>query len=134
MGASVYPGSEKEIGWFPISGHPNPSSCFSFPPSIDVFHWHGETFDLPKGVTLLASSAACRHQAFQMGRRVLGLQFHLETTPASADAMIANCRHELIAQQYVQTEPQLRATPDAAYAGINALMTNVLDYLASGMD
>jgi hypothetical protein len=47
-----------------------------------IFHWHGETFDLPPNAELLASSAACRNQAFRVGELVYGLQFHLEVTPA----------------------------------------------------
>ena len=46
-----------------------------------VFHWHGETFELPPGAKLLASSELCRNQAFRLGDGVYGLQFHLEVTP-----------------------------------------------------
>ncbi len=48
LGARVYPNKVKEIGWFPIYGiAANDRSCFSFPPKVDAFHWHGATFDLP---------------------------------------------------------------------------------------
>src|SRR5579863_8358661 len=84
LGARVYPNRVKEIGWYPVSftdaaardrlhrGLANPET---------VFHWHGETFDLPAGAELLASSEACRHQAFRAGENVYGLHYHLEVTP-----------------------------------------------------
>ena len=130
LGARVYPGPEKEIGWFPVFAEPAVPGAFVFPAATEVFHWHGETFDLPAGAVHLARSAACRNQAFQVGKRVIGLQFHLETTPESADAIIKNCAGELLPQQrFIQTESTLRAAPLARYAGINTLMTDILEYL-----
>ena len=129
LGSRIYPGAEKEIGWFPVFAEPAMPGTFVFPASAEVFHWHGETFDLPAGAVHLASSAACRNQAFQIGARVIGLQFHLETTAESAEAIISNCAHELLPQRFIQTESTLRSVPAANYAGINALMTMILEYL-----
>jgi len=129
LGARVYPGPEKEIGWFPVFAGKHSPGGFPFPKSILAFHWHGETFDLPAEARLLASSSGCRHQAFQVGARTIGLQFHLETTPASADTIIANCRHELVSQRFVQSEKRIRAATSADYAAINALMEKLLEYL-----
>jgi len=108
---------------------PHAGGAFAFPKTTNVFHWHGETFDLPAGAVHLARSAACEHQAFQIGTNIIGLQFHLETTPASAHAIITHCRDELVADTFVQSEAALRAVPSAAYEQINDLMTLVLDYL-----
>jgi GMP synthase-like glutamine amidotransferase len=129
LGSRVYPNAEREIGWFSVFAEPAAPGVFAFPTRTKVFHWHGETFDLPRGAVHLARSAACCNQAFQMGRRVMGLQFHLETTPASADSIIRHCGAELVPQRYVQTEAALRGVPAAKYAEINALMIRVLDYL-----
>jgi len=87
LGARVYPNAEKEIGWFDVMATPFQRTCFRFPKRFTAFHWHGETFDLPPGATPLARSEACENQAFQISRRVIGLQFHLETTPESLDAL-----------------------------------------------
>lgn len=129
LGARVYPGPNKEIGWFPVQGIAHSSEAFSFPSEVDVFHWHGETFDLPLGAAHLAKSDGCRYQAFQVGERAIGLQFHLETTPESADSIISNCRHELLPARYVQSEQELRAVEANRYVAINALMSRVLTYL-----
>ena len=126
FGARVYPGPEREIGWFPIRGVPDVTPGFRFPLEFLAFHWHGETFDLPAGAVRLAGSAACENQAFRIGRSTLALQFHLETTPAAAAALIENCRDELVPGPYVQTERELRAAPPARYEAINELMERVL--------
>ncbi len=129
LGARVYLGAEKEIGWFPVFAEPAVPGTFVFPVIAEAFHWHGEMFDLPTGAVHLASSAACKNQAFQIGARVIGLQFHLETTPESVEALISNCANELLPQRYIQTKPVLRGVPVSNYAGINALMINTLEYL-----
>lgn len=133
LGSRVYSATHKEIGWFPIHAQPSVPNTFAFPREVEVFHWHGETFDLPPKAIHLARSAACRHQAFQLGDRVLGLQFHLETTPEGAGAILSHCRHELVPQPFIQSEAQLRAATPDAYQKINRLMARVLDYLARGV-
>ena len=77
----------------------------------------------------MASSKACENQAFQMGKSVIGLQFHLETTPESAQELVANCRNELIPSQYVQTEKEILSARPESYHSINQLMSRVLSFL-----
>ena len=91
LGAKVYPGSMKEIGWFPINASKNLPFNEENPV---VFHWHGDTFDLPANATLLASTDEVPHQAFSY-KNALGLQFHLEQTEETIAGMIANCGDEL---------------------------------------
>ena len=128
LGARVYPNAAKEIGWFPISpvagaqGHP----ALQFPPEALVFHWHGETYDRPVGSIHLARSIACENQAFRVGARVIGLQFHLETTPESARALVTHCRAELRPATYVQSDQAILSAPDGHYSAANALMNAVL--------
>lgn len=130
MGAKILPSTAKEIGWFPITAViPQQKTTFLFPKETEVFHWHGETFSLPNQATLLAESKACRNQAFQIGENVIGLQFHLETTPASAQAIVQNCSQELIEDEYIQSEKDILSVSNENYAVINKLMNNVLEYL-----
>jgi GMP synthase-like glutamine amidotransferase len=129
LGARVYPGQHKEIGWFDIESTSNRPDLFQFPQTATVFHWHGETFDLPPGATRLARRAGCEHQAFQIGSNVIGLQFHLETTPESTGSIISHGRHELMEGIFIQSEDELRRVPEASYAAVNGLMAEVLSYI-----
>ncbi|QYY34554.1 type 1 glutamine amidotransferase [Ruficoccus sp. ZRK36] len=128
-GAAVTKNPHTEIGWFPVEAMPAPKGTFTFPFKKAVYHWHGETFGLPEGASLLASSKGCRNQAFQMGTNVIGMQFHLETTPETAALLIENCGNEIVPGPYVQSaEEMLAATPEQ-YASINALSGKILDYV-----
>ncbi|MDP6490175.1 MAG: type 1 glutamine amidotransferase [Kiritimatiellia bacterium] len=131
LGARVVPNREKEIGWFPVRGAAVDDAAFRFPYSIKVFHWHGETFDLPEGAVRLAESVACKNQAFQVGRSVIGLQFHLETTPESAAALATHCRDELVPGAHIQTQEEILAVPPETYETVNELMHDLLVYLTS---
>jgi GMP synthase (glutamine-hydrolysing) len=94
LGATVRRNSAKEIGWYGLRFTEAAAGdrLLGGLSSETVFHWHSETFDLPPGAELLASSDLCRNQAFRAGERVYGLQFHLEVTP------------EMIADWYIQDE------------------------------
>jgi GMP synthase-like glutamine amidotransferase len=93
-GGAVYPmrtddGSHRlyEVGWAPIRFYHSERNgvLAGMPGETRVLHWHGDTFDLPPGARLLASSAVCRNQAFQLGSRLFGLQFHCETAAEDID-------------------------------------------------
>lgn len=130
IGARIYRNSVKEIGWFPIYGMlSNDTSIFSFPPSLKVFHWHGDTFDLPSGATRLAKSDGCENQVFQFGRSVIGLQFHLETTPKAAQEIVANCRDELVPSKYIQTAQEILSAKLEEYTSVNQIMDRMLSFL-----
>ena len=129
LGSRVYSGPAKEIGWFPIQRAPEAEGTFRFPSECTVFHWHGETFDLPLGAARLASSAACENQAFQMKRHVIGLQCHLEMTADGVRRLVEACRHELVPAAYVQTKQEMLSAPATRYQETNLLMGDVLEYL-----
>ncbi|MCU7933758.1 MAG: gamma-glutamyl-gamma-aminobutyrate hydrolase family protein [Candidatus Thiodiazotropha sp. (ex Dulcina madagascariensis)] len=129
MGGKVFPNSVKEIGWFPIQAAKSLNNgVFRFPGEVEVFHWHGETFSLPPGAVQIAESKVCKNQAFQIGANVIGLQFHLETTSSSAQAIVDNCRDELVEGEYIQAEADILSASQEQYSAINGLMRNILEY------
>jgi GMP synthase-like glutamine amidotransferase len=127
LGARVYRNPVKEIGWLPVMRQGiDDRSIDDFAEAVDVFHWHGETFDLPPGAIRLASSRGCENQAFQIGGTVVGLQFHLETTPESAMEIVQSCRNELVPSEYVQSETEILNAPPEQYRTVNDLMDGIL--------
>ena len=86
LGAKVFSGHGAEIGFGSVdltpAGQKDPLFA-SMGHTLPVFHWHGDTFTLPEGAELLASSAMYRHQAFRFGSRAYGLQFHIEPDAAT---------------------------------------------------
>lgn len=129
LGAAVTRNRQREIGWFPLTSV-HPAVRDIIPDGAVVMHWHGDTFALPAGAQLLASSEACDHQGFiyQQGR-VVGLQFHLETTAASLAALIEHGSDDLTpAGPYIQNASEMQADP-ARFTAINQMMAALLTRL-----
>lgn len=96
LGKRVYPSGVKEIGWASIElTHEGRESCLRYLAETAVLHWHGDTFDLPDGATLLASTSLCRNQAFRWGDHVLALQFHAEAAGVALESWFVGHGSEL---------------------------------------
>src|SRR6185312_570956 len=79
LGARVYPGGRKEIGWAPVAlTAAGAGSALAPLAHLPLLHWHGDSFDLPPAAVLLASTPLYRQQAFAIGRHALACQFHPE--------------------------------------------------------
>jgi GMP synthase (glutamine-hydrolysing) len=116
LGEKVYANGVKEIGWYGIELTPAAAEDRLFAgcgKSLTVFQWHGDTFDLPRDAVYLASSAACRNQAFRVGDSAYGLQFHIEMTAPMIDDWLSesgNCG-ELAELDYVDPAAIRAAVP-----------------------
>jgi GMP synthase (glutamine-hydrolysing) len=107
LGAPVYHGPVKEIGWSPISitPHGQVDSLLGYlPENATVFQWHGDGFDLPAGAIRLASSVNYKNQAFRLGKSIYALQFHLEVTPRMIERWIDARSKDLAQAPYVSPE------------------------------
>jgi GMP synthase (glutamine-hydrolysing) len=97
-GERVYPGKQKEIGFIPLSltaeGRASPLAALGEAGHM-ALHWHGDTFDLPKGAKLLASTPVTANQAFSLGPNVLALQFHMEADPRTLETWLIGHTGEL---------------------------------------
>ena len=110
LGAAVYKNTEKEIGWFPINHIASGEQSGFFDLMSDratVFHWHGETFDLPENARHLAISEGCNHQAFSYNENILALQYHLEITEKGIANLIENCGDEIIPAPFIQSRAEM---------------------------
>ncbi len=141
FGAAIRKNPEKEIGWFPITFKDGFSSEVPLPKTVNAFHWHGETFDIPdldesmQSVTAepFAESEGCKHQAFRLGSAV-ALQFHLEATEESMASMVKNGTEEINAAlkaccKFVQNPKTISAESTRFMNITNDALTKVLDYM-----
>ena len=132
LGADIYPGEHKEIGWHNLRFLPSLVEFRIFsnlPETCKVFHWHGDTFPIPPGALRIASSAAFPNQGFIHNRRAIALQFHLEITPGSVKGMVDNCRDELVPGPFIQTEAEI-LSESGFYESNQQVMFQFLDYLS----
>jgi GMP synthase (glutamine-hydrolysing) len=122
LGARVYPGAAKEIGWSPLTmtpdGRNSPLKHFQDAP---VLHWHGDTFDLPQGAVWLASTPVTRCQAFSFGATALAVQFHPEADGAGFERWLIGHALEIALNKNPTVDALRRDTatwaPQAAIRG-----------------
>ena len=133
LGSEVYPGKEKEIGWYNIRFLPSLGDykiCKTLPSARKVFHWHGDTFHIPKGATRIAESNLYPNQGFIYEDHVIALQFHLEVDPKNIKALVENCRDELHPAPFIQTEGELLDETKITIEN-RLLLFRILDYLSA---
>jgi GMP synthase-like glutamine amidotransferase len=110
LGTKVYPNKEKEIGFIPVRFTDDAlrNDLFKgFNSEETVFHWHGETFDLPEGATQLAFTEICSNQAYSIEDHILAFQFHLEVTPEIVKNMVEQEGYELIPAPYIHSAEKI---------------------------
>lgn len=131
LGARVYRAAQKEIGWFPVRRVAREGLGAVLPETFTPLHWHGETFDLPGGAVRLAETDAVPNQAFLLGDKVAGLQFHIEATPWSVQALVENAAGEIEEGKPFQQAPgEILAETPRASAAVRPLLWQVLDHLS----
>jgi GMP synthase-like glutamine amidotransferase len=106
LGAKVSSNPVKEIGWGSVTMTNEAATrhWFGSLPAFEAFHWHGQTWELPEGASLLASSAHCPHQAFALGPH-LGMQFHVEMTEEYIREWCRVGRREIAGSQSPAVQP-----------------------------
>ncbi len=130
LGAKVHKNLYKEIGFFPVSLTPLgwDSPIFGrMPATFDALHWHGDTFDMPKDALHIASSSGCANQAFLYDNRIVGFQFHIESTKQGLENLIRNCGDELLEEgEYIQ-RPEVLLERGHDFASMNQVLYTFLD-------
>lgn len=128
IGGEVMPNAEgKEVGWWPIHKSSDDAMFDFLPDTLEVLHWHGDTFTLPEAATTFYSSAICKNQAFLYKHNVIGLQFHFETTNESLRSLVAADEDYLDGGAYVQKKEEILAkSPSEQNA---AVLSRLVDYL-----
>ena len=123
--AEVYSSKTREIGWREIEVFPHILTS-NLKSKQMVFHWHGDTFDIPKGATRIFSSTACKNQAFQYGNKVFGFQFHFEVNENSIMKLVENAAADITDEKFVQSGI-MEKTDSSDVIEINKVMDKIMN-------
>jgi GMP synthase (glutamine-hydrolysing) len=133
LGEEVFPGPHREIGWHNLQFFPSLGDFKIFselPVSRKVFHWHGDTFNIPEGAIRIAASQAFPNQGFIYNNKVLAMQFHLEVTTESVKELVENCRDELVDGPHIQSEKEI-LSEQKYFQSNQEVLYQFLDYLSA---
>jgi GMP synthase-like glutamine amidotransferase len=131
LGAAVSKNAIQELGWTTVRKVQHvPQDCFTLPEYFNVMQWHSETFEIPKGAIHLAENDVCRNQMYQIGKNVLGFQFHPEITPETLSLFLENDEElALFSGTYVQTESELKRSAKTQFLQGNQLLNQAIEYV-----
>ncbi|NUM88597.1 MAG: type 1 glutamine amidotransferase [Bdellovibrionales bacterium] len=126
LGAEVRKNRHREVGWHEIRRTEDHPGLASWPESLPVFHWHEDRFTLPAGTRSLFTSIATEHQGFALGDRIVGLQFHPES---SREWIVSSCEDldERYSGPYVQRQDSIRRGLDVHLPGMTRRFHEFLD-------
>lgn len=129
LGSKVFRNKEKEIGWFPIYKNGNhPALDLFHEGDITAFHWHGDTYEIPKNAEPLFYSEATKNQGFVYENRVFALQFHWEIQAESLEELIKHAHSDLTSGRYVQS-PEKMLNHASGFTASKNYLQDLLDYI-----
>ncbi|MGL5402610.1 MAG: type 1 glutamine amidotransferase, partial [Acinetobacter sp.] len=109
-----------------------PENYFQIPEKINIMQWHSETFEIPRGGVRLAQNNVCQNQMYQIGRNVLGFQFHPEMTPHALQLLIENEEDSAVFNgEYVQPIAELKKTIKSKFEQGNQLLNRAIEYVVN---
>lgn len=131
LGATVSRNHQQELGWTAVRKVDHKvMDCFELPVEFSVMQWHSETFDLPKGAIHLAENDVCRNQMYQIGKNVLGFQFHPEITPETLSLYLENDEElDHFKPHYLQVEQQLKTASKHNFIQGNQILNQAIEYV-----
>ncbi|RKG40352.1 type 1 glutamine amidotransferase [Acinetobacter rongchengensis] len=131
LGANVRRNPIQELGWTLVNKSDYvPDEYFQLPNEFKVMQWHSETFDIPKGAIRLAENQVCPNQLYQIGKNVLGFQFHPEITPHSLKIFIEHEENDMVfSETHLQSLNTLKTSQKSDYLCGNELLNNAIDYV-----
>ncbi len=132
LGARVRDVGQAEVGWWPVEKYAQAQSSplgRMLPQRLMALHWHERNFELPSGAIPLYGSAACECQGFIWKERVIALQYHLESTPDSIEALLGACAEDLQGRGAVQDAAAIRQGLSLC-STLKISLFRLLDYLS----
>ena len=133
LGASVSRNQHQELGWMDVGRVSHvPENYFQIPDKLNIMQWHSETFEIPRGGVRLAENKVFQNQMYQIGRNVLGFQFHPEMTPHALQLLIENEEDSAVFNgQYVQPIAELKKTIKSKFEQGNQLLNQAIEYVVN---